>query len=44
VHGVYARSLEGEKSTAGADLPALEAQILRSLKQADAAVQRLEQR
>jgi hypothetical protein len=28
----------------GVDLPALKAQILRSLEQADAAVQRLEQR
>lgn len=44
VHGVYARYLEGKKSTVGVDLPALKAQILRSLEQADAAVQRLQQR
>jgi aminoglycoside phosphotransferase (APT) family kinase protein len=41
VHGVYARYLEGKKSTAGVDLPALKAQILRSLEQAEEAVQRL---
>ena len=42
VHGVYARYLEGKKSTAGVELPALKAQILRSLEQAEAAVQRLQ--
>jgi len=41
VHGVYARYLEGKKSAAGVDLPALKAQILRSLDQAEAAIQRL---
>ena len=44
VHGVYARYLDGKKSTVGVDLPALKAQILRSLEQAEAAVQRLERR
>jgi aminoglycoside phosphotransferase (APT) family kinase protein len=44
VHGVYARYLEGKKSSVGVDLPALKAQILRSLEQAEQAVQRLEQR
>ena len=44
VHGVYARYLEGKKSAAGVDLPALKASILRSLEQAEAAVQRLEAR
>jgi hypothetical protein len=43
VHGVYARYLEGKKSTVGVDLPALKAQILRSLEQAEAAVDRLQQ-
>ena len=42
VHGVYARYLEGKKSTVGVDLPVLKASILRSLEQAEAAVQRLE--
>jgi len=44
VHGVYARYLDGKKSSVGVDLPALKAQILRSLEQAEAAVGRLEQR
>ena len=44
VHGVYARYLEGKKSTEGVDLPALKAQIMRSLEQAQAAVGRLQQR
>ena len=44
VHGVYARYLEGKKSSAGVDLPALRRSILRSLQQADEAVQRLAQR
>ena len=44
VHGVYARYLEGKKSSEGVDLPALKAQILRSLQQADEAVQRLRAR
>jgi aminoglycoside phosphotransferase (APT) family kinase protein len=44
VQGVYARYLEGKKSTAGVDLPALKAQILRSLEQAEAAVNRLQER
>ncbi len=43
VHGVYARYLEGKKSSDGVDLPALKATILRSLAQSEAAVQRLEQ-
>ena len=44
VHGVYARYLEGKKSSAGVDLPALRSSILRSLELADEAVQRLTQR
>jgi hypothetical protein len=44
VHGVCERYLEGKKSTVGVDLPALNAQILLSLEQSDAAVQRSEQR
>ena len=42
VHGVYARYLEGKKSTAGVDLQSLKASILRSLEQSEEAVQRLE--
>lgn len=42
VHGVYARYLEGKKSSEGVDLPALKATILRSLAQSEAAVERLE--
>ena len=42
VHGVYARYLEGKKSTAGVDLEGLKRSILLSLGQAQAAVQRLE--
>jgi aminoglycoside phosphotransferase (APT) family kinase protein len=42
VHGVYARYLEGKKSTEGVDLPGLKASIERSLAQAEAAVQRLQ--
>ena len=44
VHGVYARYLEGKKSSAGVDLPALKASIQRSLELADEAVQRLQRR
>lgn len=42
VHGVYARYLEGKKSTAGVDLDALKASIFQSLGLAEAAVNRLE--
>jgi aminoglycoside phosphotransferase (APT) family kinase protein len=42
VHGVYARYLEGKKSTAGIDLDGLKRSILLSLSLAEAAVQRLE--
>jgi aminoglycoside phosphotransferase (APT) family kinase protein len=41
VHGVYARYLEGKKSTAGVDLPGLRESVLRSLDAADEAVRRL---
>lgn len=44
VHGVYARYLEGKKSTVGVDLPALKGSILRSLDMAEQAVQRLQTR
>ena len=44
VHGVYARYLEGKKSTLGVDLAALKRSILHSLDLAAAAVARLEQR
>jgi aminoglycoside phosphotransferase (APT) family kinase protein len=44
VHGVYARYLEGKKSSEGVDLPALKAQIQRSLHQAEEAVRRLRAR
>jgi hypothetical protein len=39
---VYARYLEGKKSTEGVDLPALKRSILRSLEQAEEAVGRLQ--
>ena len=42
VHGVYARYLEGKKSTQGVDLDGLKRSILLSLSLAEAAVQRLE--
>jgi aminoglycoside phosphotransferase (APT) family kinase protein len=42
VHGVYARYLEGKKSTEGVDLPGLKASIHRSLQLAEEAVQRLQ--
>ena len=41
VHGVYARYLEGKKSTVGIDLPALKKTITRALEQAQEAVDRL---
>ena len=41
IHGVYARYLEGKKSTVGVDLPALLASVERALEAADAAVARL---
>ena len=41
VHGVYARYLEGKKSTTGIDLSALKASITRSLELAQQAVERL---
>jgi len=44
VHGVYARYMEGKKSTDGVDMAGLQRGILQSLAQADAAVERLEQR
>lgn len=44
VHGVYARYLEGKKSTAGVDLDGLRRGIELSLAQAEAAVERLERR
>ena len=44
VHGVYARYLEGKKSTVGVDLEALKRSLLHSLALADAAVERLERR
>jgi aminoglycoside phosphotransferase (APT) family kinase protein len=44
VHGVYARYLEGKKSTAGVDLDGLKRSIDLSLALADAAVERLERR
>ena len=42
-HGVYARYLEGKKSTEGVDLDGLRRMIDRSLTLADEAVQRLQQ-
>ena len=42
VHGVYARYLEGKKSTVAVDLPALKHSIEQSLSLAEAAVARLE--
>lgn len=42
VHGVYARYLEGKKSTEGVDLDGLKRSILQSLALAEAAVERLE--
>lgn len=42
VHGVYARYLEGKKSTVGVDLEGLKASVLRSLDESSEAVQRLE--
>ena len=42
VHGVYARYLEGKKSTVGVDLDGLKRSILQSLALAEAAVERLE--
>lgn len=42
VHGVYARYLEGKKSTEGVDLDGLKRGILQSLDQAEQAVERLE--
>jgi hypothetical protein len=44
VHGVYARYLEGKKSTEGVDLQGLKRSILRPLEQAEEAVQRLKWR
>lgn len=44
VHGVYARYLEGKKSTEGVDLDGLKRGILQSLDQAEQAVERLERR
>ena len=44
VHGVYARYREGKKSTAGVDMAGLRNSILRSLDQAQEAVERLERR
>jgi aminoglycoside phosphotransferase (APT) family kinase protein len=44
VHGVYARYLEGKKSTVGVDLDGLKRAIDQSLAQAEAAVDRLERR
>ncbi len=41
VHGVYARYLEGKKSTLGVDLPGLKESINRSLNEAEQAVSRL---
>jgi hypothetical protein len=38
---VYARYLEGKKSSVGVNLPTLKAQILRSLEQAEQAISRL---
>ncbi len=42
MQGVYARYLEGKKSTAGVDLVGLRASVLRSLDAADEAVRRLQ--
>ncbi len=44
VHGVYARYMEGKKSTEGVDMAGLKRSILQSLAQAEAAVDRLERR
>ena len=44
VHGVYARYLEGKKSTVGVDLEALKRSLLHSLALSEAAVDRLERR
>lgn len=41
VHGVYARYMEGKKSTEGVDMPGLHQSILRSLSESEAAVARL---
>ena len=42
MHGVYARYLEGKKSTVGVDLDGLKRSILQSLALAEAAVERLQ--
>ena len=42
VHGVYARYMEGKKSTEGVDMPGLKQSILQMLGLAEAAVERLE--
>jgi aminoglycoside phosphotransferase (APT) family kinase protein len=44
LHGVYARYLQGHKSSEGVDLAALHSSILQSLAAAAAAVERLERR
>ena len=44
MHGVYARYLEGKKSTVGVDLDGLKRSILHALELAEAAVERLQQR
>jgi aminoglycoside phosphotransferase (APT) family kinase protein len=44
VHGVYARYMEGKKSTDGVDMAGLKRSILQSLTQAADAVERLERR
>jgi aminoglycoside phosphotransferase (APT) family kinase protein len=41
VHGVYARYMEGKKSTEGVDLPEMRQRIVRTLDLAEEAVNRL---
>jgi len=41
IHGVYARYMEGKKSTQGVDVDDLRARVLRSLDQAEAAIGRI---
>jgi aminoglycoside phosphotransferase (APT) family kinase protein len=44
IHGVYARYVEGKKSTEGVDMPGLRRAIEIALMQSEQAVERLERR
>jgi hypothetical protein len=44
IHGVYARYMEGKKSTDGVDMPGLRRAIDIALMQSEQAVERLERR